>query len=141
MVQVADIQSIHAAMAQIFHPGSLSGWVLVGYANDNTVQLQGSGNGGVDELRGHLRADEVQYMLLRLPDKKDDIDTWRDIFIAWTGPSVGKIKAAKKATHVGELQILLSPNHAQLTACNIANFVEPIVRQKALPHAGSHSID
>jgi len=141
MVSVFDLPKIQNALAEIFHPGSFSGWVLLNYHDENTVQLESKGPGGVEELRPHLREDQCQYMLISFYEKKDGLDCNRDVYIAWTGPKVSKIKAAKKMTHFGDLKILLSPNHAQLTATNINNFNEATIRAKALPDSGSHIID
>jgi hypothetical protein len=43
----------------------------------------------------HIKDDAAQYMLIRLPDKKDENETIRDVFIGWTGPQVKRIQAAK----------------------------------------------
>lgn len=141
MVSIQNEAAIRAALADVLKPSSFNGFVILNYVNDNTVTLQAKGNGGVSELATHLKDDQVQYMLVRLHEKKGTTDTSKDVYIAWTGPKVSKIQAAKKNTHSGDIQKLLAPNHAQLTAINRENFNEARVRERADPQAGSHIID
>eukprot|EP01102_Stenamoeba_stenopodia_P003343 TRINITY_DN13298_c0_g1_i1.p2 TRINITY_DN13298_c0_g1~~TRINITY_DN13298_c0_g1_i1.p2 ORF type:complete len:143 (-),score=49.05 TRINITY_DN13298_c0_g1_i1:69-497(-) len=140
-VSFPDVHVIQAALADVLKPTSFNGWVLLRYQNDNAIVFQAKGNGGVAELVPNLKDDEVQYALVRLHEKKGTTDTSKDVYIAWTGPGVSKIKAAKKNTHSGDVQKILAPNHAQLTAVNRANFNEQRVRERADPQAGSHIID
>jgi len=139
--QVEDPEEIQQVMADILRPSSFSGWLLCGYSDDTTVILQASGRGGVSEAIPHLKPDEVQYLLIRFPELKDGLQCNRDIFIAWTGPKASKIKAAKKATFLGEMQAILAPNHAQLTASGLNTFNEESIRAKSLGATGSHHID
>jgi hypothetical protein len=67
--------------------------------------------------------------------------TVRDVFIAWTGPKVGLMEKGKKKSHLGALQALLSPAHAQLECVNKQNFTEANVVYKSDPKAGSHIIE
>eukprot|EP01100_Stratorugosa_tubuloviscum_P012928 TRINITY_DN628_c1_g1_i3.p1 TRINITY_DN628_c1_g1~~TRINITY_DN628_c1_g1_i3.p1 ORF type:complete len:142 (+),score=79.34 TRINITY_DN628_c1_g1_i3:58-483(+) len=141
MANFQNLAGIRTAIADVLRPNCYAGWVLLGYVNDNTIALQGSGEAGVDELATHLREDQVQYMLVRLSEQKGTTMSSRDIFIAWTGPRVSKIQAARKASNVGAVQGVLSPNHGQLTALNRDNFNEATVRARSAPGSGSHIID
>ncbi|ELR17747.1 RhoGAP domain containing protein [Acanthamoeba castellanii str. Neff] len=132
---------------EIFHTGSYSGWLVVGYKDSATLELQGSGVGGVDELVRHLKDTEVQFALLRLPIiSQEDVDPSksmisRDIFIGWIGPKVGIVQKGRKKAHVGEVKELLKPFHAELFALRRTNFTESVVRDKSGPISGSHMID
>jgi len=115
--------------------------MLCGYVNDTTIALQSSGDGDVKQLVEYLKDDEVQYALIRLPEKKDGLLVSLDVYICWMGSSLSKMKAGKRvATHSGEVQVLLSPNHAQLTASSKQQFTEENIRLKARPEAGSHHL-
>eukprot|EP01103_Thecamoeba_quadrilineata_P012595 TRINITY_DN328_c0_g1_i1.p1 TRINITY_DN328_c0_g1~~TRINITY_DN328_c0_g1_i1.p1 ORF type:complete len:954 (+),score=218.66 TRINITY_DN328_c0_g1_i1:21-2882(+) len=132
------------ALADCFGPDTCGGWVVCGYPheNDNVVVLQASGlDGGVHELRQHLAEDQVQYALVRVADDRGGLVCYLDVFISWTGPRMSRIKAGKKQAHVGDMQTILAPNHAQLTASGLTNFNERMVRMLAHPSVGSHHID
>jgi hypothetical protein len=97
--------------------------------------------GGVSEVAKHLRDDEVQYILVRIPEKKDIANATRDIFITWWGPKHPKIKSAKKRTHHADVKKVMQPSHAELECINKANFTEDVVRERSNPGSGSHVID
>eukprot|EP01121_Diplochlamys_sp_Union-15-3_P006149 TRINITY_DN1665_c0_g1_i1.p1 TRINITY_DN1665_c0_g1~~TRINITY_DN1665_c0_g1_i1.p1 ORF type:complete len:141 (+),score=20.31 TRINITY_DN1665_c0_g1_i1:90-512(+) len=140
MSATIDSGSIKAAKNEIFREGNRSGWILLGYEG-NTIKLTNKGAGKPEEIASLLRDDQVQYMLVRIPDQKDEHPTIRDVFIAWTGPKVKIIERGKKKTHVGEVEALLQPVHASLTATNSKNFNEHVIRDKSSALSGSHVID
>jgi len=141
MATFPDRAQIQAAINDVLKTTSFGGWVLLKYSNDTTIVFEAKGNGGVTELVTHLRDNEAQYALVRLHEKKGVTDCSRDVYIAWTGPKVSKIMSAKKATHSGDVQKVLQPNHAQLTAVTRENFTEDRVRERADPQSGSHTLD
>ncbi len=51
------------------------------------------------------------------------------------------IEKGKKKSHLGAVQALLSPCHAQLYAVNKANITEQNLKVKSDPKAGTHIID
>lgn len=79
----------------------------MGYQNDSTLVLQAQGTGGVEEVRNHLQDDQVQYFIVRVRFPKDNAETTRDVFVAWTGPKVPRVAAARKATHASVVQSVL----------------------------------
>eukprot|EP00276_Gloeochaete_wittrockiana_P020687 CAMPEP_0184337244 /NCGR_PEP_ID=MMETSP1089-20130417/5607_1 /TAXON_ID=38269 ORGANISM="Gloeochaete wittrockiana, Strain SAG46.84" /NCGR_SAMPLE_ID=MMETSP1089 /ASSEMBLY_ACC=CAM_ASM_000445 /LENGTH=143 /DNA_ID=CAMNT_0026662815 /DNA_START=32 /DNA_END=463 /DNA_ORIENTATION=+ len=143
MARFADPNSVRAAITEIFQPHSYSGWVIVNYADPSTLVLAGKGTGGVAEIVPHLKADDAQYILVRIEDSSKETlaKTTRDVFIAWMGPGVSIVAKGKKKSHVGTAKGVLNPFHAELEAINIANFNEETVREKSRPLSGSHVID
>ena len=133
--------------------------VIVGYRDDNTLELKATGDGGVNEMVQFIKVsyiysvvaalfiilqeDECQYCLVRVPDRSKSTiqETTRDIFIQWIGPKVSVIKRGKKASHLGRVQEVLQPYHAAISATNKANFNENNVMNKSMPLSGSHVID
>jgi len=140
-VSIPDKAAISAAINEVLSPTSYAGWVLLGYWDDDTIVFLKSGSGSVDEVVKELKDDEIQFFLVRLPERKEISESSRDIFVKWHGPDVNHIKAGKKAFHDGAVQKLLCPNHAQLIARNRANINEEVLRLKADPLSGSHVID
>jgi hypothetical protein len=138
----------------------------VGYENDSSLVLQGKGTGGPEEVRDHLQDDKVQYFIVRVFYPKDNAETTRDVFVAWTGPKVARVAAAKKATHAGVVQsvlkvriddqricvarcqcsrhfcfLSLQPSHAQITCVNKNKLTLGEVLDKSAPLSGSHHIE
>lgn len=83
----------------------------------------------------------MQYALIRIPDKKDNNDTVRDVLIAWTGPSMGIMERSKKKVHIGEVREVLAPFHADLEAIAKTHFDEATVMDRSGPLSGSHVLD
>lgn len=71
------------------------GRLLWSYDDNWNLVLTAKGREGCPEMIQHVSDDKAQYMIIRLPDRKDENDTVRDVFIGWTGPNVKRIQAAK----------------------------------------------
>lgn len=84
---------------------------------------------------------EMQYAVIRIPYKKDNTDTVRDVLIAWSGPSVGIMEKSKKKVHIGEVKELLTPFHADLDAIAKTHFDEATIMDRSGPLSGSHVLD
>jgi len=124
-----------------FSAAARNSWVTIGYMSDNTLSIMGNGNGGTEELMDSLANDEVQYSLLRIPVVQDGIEQYRDVFIYWTGPNVSVVQRGRKKTHVGAVQQILKPFHADLLAYSKDAFTEEIIRERSEPLSGSHVIE
>eukprot|EP01120_Amphizonella_sp_Union-15-10_P003485 TRINITY_DN138_c0_g1_i1.p1 TRINITY_DN138_c0_g1~~TRINITY_DN138_c0_g1_i1.p1 ORF type:complete len:142 (+),score=30.92 TRINITY_DN138_c0_g1_i1:353-778(+) len=137
-----DTAGIKQAMSQVFVDGNRQGWVLAGYENKSYhIVLQGSGFGKPEEVQPLLREDEFQYVMVRIPDQKDEHPTVRDIYIAWQGPKVKIVDRGKRSTHTGIVEEVMRPVHATLTAISSKNFNEDTIRHRSTPGKGSHVID
>ena len=62
--------------------------MLIGYSSNGELQLEGSGSGGVDEMRSVLKATNVQYGLLRATEKYDNTTRVFFCMVKWMGPEV-----------------------------------------------------
>jgi len=138
-------QAIRDAIAQ-YLPGTanVGTWILAGYVEDNNVDVLAVGQGGVTELVSNLSDDEIQYMLVRCPYRKDKMadETIKDVYISWVGPNVKRMEKAKKKGSDGEyMKSTFIPHHAALEAENRRNFTLATVLDRASALSGSHIID
>jgi len=152
MVSLPDAQKVKDLITQNFGVSSLRAWILMGYSDPTTVRLEAHGVGSLAEFIDRLEDNKIQYFLLRLPlgnDPSTDVQAGaeikvsknRDVFCAWTGPGVGIIEKGKKKSHLGSIEALLSPSHAQLQATNRSHLIEKTLIEKSDPKSGSHIID
>jgi len=128
---------------KIFTPSAESGWVLLNYTGPESVRLAGSGNGGLDELKIHLRDDAVQYAKLRIggiTEKGALKNTTRDVFIQYHGKNVGLIEKGLKAEFLNRAQFYLQPFHADVKVTNIDKLDLPTLLDRSHPLSGSHEI-
>lgn len=76
-------------------------------ANKKRAVVQAEGTGGLSEIHGALKDDEVQYGGFRVfaVDRRGAVETRRPKFVSfvWTGPDVGVIKKAQAASSKNEI--------------------------------------
>jgi len=73
-------------------------WVVFGYEG-NAIQVQGKGSGDLDELKGTLAEDQVQYGYLRVISGDAESKRAKFVFISWVGERVSPLKRAKVSVH------------------------------------------
>merc|ERR1712137_411727 len=143
MATFANPSSVTAAINEVLTANSYSGWVVVGYSDDKTLQLVGKGTGGVSEMTSVLNEDDAFYCLVRIDDctKATMKNTTRDIFISFFGPNMSIIRRGKKKSDLATVQKVMEPYHAEISAVSLVNLTEANVRDKSMPLSGSHVID
>jgi len=119
---------------------SYEGWVLIGYESEKKLTFQGSGT-YVETLLEFLDDNQIQYILIRLPIKKSNQTTSRDVFIYWSGPQVSLVERAKKNIFLAEIKDMLRTYHADLTAISKSHFTVETILDRSDPLSGSHVID
>jgi hypothetical protein len=118
------------------HP---SNWVLFTYSDSakNTLDFIGSGNGGVEELKGHLNETKSSYGLVRVTDKIDNSVTVKFVFIFWCGEKVPFVKKAQITTHKGSVSALVGQYHNDVFASNLDELSESIIMSKVRDASGT----
>ncbi len=76
----------------------------MGYENDQTLVLQNKGTGSIEDVSAFLQENQVQYILTRIPTShlKENADTTRDVFIAYTGMTCFPIHRTRTHMRGGE---------------------------------------
>jgi len=139
VLTINDFDRIRSDLARVFHVNQVqtSGFVLVSYTGPTTLSLVKSfPNGTAADLIRLLDDSQVQYALVRLPQKDDQ--PYKDIFLQWIGCNVSKIERGKKSEHLADAKTLLSPSHIDLTALTRVGFTDEKLRALSDPSAGSH---
>jgi len=89
----------------------------------------------------HLGDDKIQYVLVRISDKKGGVETTRDVLINWIGPKVPILQRGKKSLYIEDVKKVLRPFHAALEGNSKEHFTEENVREKSHPLSGSHFLN
>ncbi|EGC39026.1 hypothetical protein DICPUDRAFT_148253 [Dictyostelium purpureum] len=148
MVKFANQAELNNALVNFRQ--TQTGWVLITYKTPTELEYKQSGT-DIAALASLLEDNQMAYILIRLeytpndPGFKegglDNKANFKDIFISWTGPKVGILERGKKSEHRGDVQALLQPHHADISAINKANFNAATIKDRANPLSGSHVID
>lgn len=80
-------------------------WVLMGYGQGkNDIVFCGSGRGGLEEFKQHLRDDQVNFGVLEVIVKGDAYNPVKHVFFTWIGSEVpAGISKARSAAHHKEI--------------------------------------
>lgn len=136
-MEVEVEETIH----EVFHPDSHSGFVLLGYQEDNqTLELQACGEGTMTGVLEFLSDTEQQYIMMRVPLPGAGTIKTRDVLIVWQGPKIPIMKRGRFNEHLPFVQSKLAPVHAQLTAKSRSGLTDENVIQRSDPLSGSHEL-
>jgi len=127
-----------AAIHRVRIDDDAADWILFGYQGDtNTIEFQNIGSGGLEELRGFLKLDQVQYGLLRVYDFYDGHRTTKFVFIVWVGENVKIMRKARIATHKGAIVEFIGQHHVAVACSNLNEITEPIVMTQVKMASGT----
>jgi len=133
------MDGIRQAISEVRHDGNDTDWVLITYdgPRSNTLKLEGTGSGGLHELKGHLRPDAVMYGLFRTTEQIDDSVTVKFVHIDWRGEKIHTMQRAKLATHSGVVRALFHPFHVDIPATSDDEITENIIMKKIKTASGT----
>jgi hypothetical protein len=134
----ADEASANAALKDLRSP-SETNWVLFTYSDSakNTIQLVGSGSGGVEEFKTHLDESKMFYGLVRVTDRIDNSVTVKFVFICWCGNKVPFVQKGKMTTHKGSITQLVGQFHTDLNCSDLSEVSEDLIMNKVQDASGT----
>jgi len=127
------------AFADVRCNDTATNWCLFTYseAKKNTLELVGTGSGGIEELKAHLTEDKMYYGLVRVQDIIDQSVTIKFVFIIWCGEKVPFVQKGKMTTHKGSISTLMGQYHNDINASNLNELSEEIVMNKVRDASGT----
>jgi len=132
VINFADEQAIQDAIKSVRNDGHPNDWCLVTYTapKSSTLKLHGAGQGGLDELRSHLKDDVVMYGLVRTTDRIDDTVAVKFCFVDWRGEQINRMQRANLGVHSGEVTSLFRPYHADVQCHDLSEVTLDIIKGK-----------
>lgn len=114
-LEFTDFESIKSAINDLRNDSSETDWVLTGFVegSQNVVGLIGSGSGGVEELKSHLRDNNVYYGMVRRVDYVDEHKTIKFAFIYFLGNSISPMWKGRVSTYKGQMNSVFQPYHVE----------------------------
>jgi hypothetical protein len=134
-----DENAARAAFAEVRSNESAINWCLFTYSDSkkNTLELVGTGSGGIEELKQHLDESKMFYGLLRVKDVIDQSVTVKFVFIIWCGEKVGFVQKGKMTTHKGSISSLMGQYHNDHYCSNLSEISEEIIISKVRDASGT----
>jgi hypothetical protein len=132
-----DEAKAQAAISDLRSNDTPTNWVLFTYAGKNSLQLVGSGSGGIEELKPHLNESSASYGLVRVTDQIDNSTTIKFVFIVWVGEKVPFVQKGKVTTHKGSISSLIGQFHNDVHASNLSDLSEDIIIGKVRDASGT----
>jgi len=128
-----------AAFADVRSNDTPTNWLLFTYSDTakNTLDLTGTGTGGVNELKGHLSDTKTSYGLVRVTDRIDNSVTIKFVMIIWVGDKVPFIKKAQVTTHSGSVATLIGQHHNEVHASSLDDLSDEIIMSKVSDASGT----
>jgi len=131
-------QEIRAAIAKVRSDANPTDWVLLGYeGTTNKVILVGHGDSGLPELLPYLEPDKILYGLYRTTDLIDNSITVKFVLIIWVGEDVPTVRKARIVTHKGDITSFIGQYHVDVTASNLSEIDDEIIRGLVQDASGS----
>lgn len=130
------------AVADVRKDDSPLNWILAGYRANSPkgpIDLVGSGDGDISELKDLLAADAPMYGLYRVTDKVDDITTVKFVYIVWIGESTKPMTRAKISTHKGVAEETFTPAHVTIFASDLSDLSDSVIMTKVKSASGTMS--
>eukprot|EP01091_Cochliopodium_minus_P011618 TRINITY_DN3339_c0_g2_i1.p1 TRINITY_DN3339_c0_g2~~TRINITY_DN3339_c0_g2_i1.p1 ORF type:complete len:506 (-),score=152.40 TRINITY_DN3339_c0_g2_i1:46-1563(-) len=112
-------------------------WTLFGYQDKKIITFQSEGSGGLEELKTHLKEDQIQYGLLKVTDTIDNLPVTRFVFIVWIGKAVKIFVKSLSVTHRGKMKDFIGQAHVTIDAIILDDLQQDIIQQKVSDASGS----
>jgi len=85
------------------------------------IVLDSSGDGGVEELKKHIKEGNVYYGLVRVKDVVDGNETIKFAFITVQSDKIKPLVRASLSTHKGVVENMFNPFHVALPVATKAD--------------------
>jgi len=89
-------KSVQEAYEDVRNDKTESSWAVFTY-DGTTIKSTGTGNGGLNDLKNHLKNDERAYGFLRVTSGDEESKRAKFVFLSWCGPDVKALAKAKQS--------------------------------------------
>ncbi|KAH9257568.1 hypothetical protein BASA81_003994 [Batrachochytrium salamandrivorans] len=139
-VAFEDLEAIQQALASVRDDRNPEvNWVLTGYKDKKTIELIGTGAGGVDELLQACRPATVCYGLFRVTEQIDKTTAVKFCFLTWQPEDVPVMARAAISTHKGAVQPVFRPYHVDFQVADASELDHERVMDHIMSLSGTKS--
>ncbi|KAI9304527.1 hypothetical protein BJ944DRAFT_181551 [Cunninghamella echinulata] len=102
-------------------------WAFFDFASGkpDRLQVSGSGTGGLEEFKNHLKSDVAGWGYVRLNLSNDDYSVRiKFILVNWCGESVGIMRKAKLSIQIADVKNVIRSFHIEVPASSLTDLNE-----------------
>jgi len=136
-VSVQDDDGAKAALKAIRFGTDGTNWMILSYVNNSSLGVTSKGNGGIDELKSHLKEDAVAYAFVAVDDKIDATEMKRFVYVRWVPENVPSMLKGKLTTHRGFVEDWYQPYHLSVNASEDSEISSSVIADKLKHMKGS----
>lgn len=129
-VSINDEDSAKAINKDIRTGKSGLNWMLMSYTNNNQLSVVSKGNGGITELRTHLKLDTVAYAFISVDDKIDATEMKRFVYVRWVPENVPSMLKGRLTSHRGYIEDWYAPYHLNINASELNEITSQVIIEK-----------
>lgn len=132
-------QAIRDGIRSVRLDDNATDWCLVTYnaPKSKTLKFHGSGSGGLEEMKQHLKDDVIMYGLIRKMEIIDSTEAIKFCFVDWRGDNINRMQRANLGIHSGAVQQLFHPYHVDIQPTNHSEITDEIIMQKIKNASGT----
>ncbi|XP_025115411.1 coactosin-like protein [Pomacea canaliculata] len=132
-----DKQEVHEAYEDVRNDETPTNWLMLRYADDNSITLAGKGE-DYDDLRNSLGENDRAFAFVRITMGDELSKRAKFALITWAGSNVGGIKRAKMSTAKIVVKQVIKSFAAEINATDHAEVTLDVVKDVLLKAGGAN---
>eukprot|EP01117_Protostelium_nocturnum_P008704 TRINITY_DN311_c0_g1_i1.p2 TRINITY_DN311_c0_g1~~TRINITY_DN311_c0_g1_i1.p2 ORF type:complete len:136 (-),score=47.36 TRINITY_DN311_c0_g1_i1:120-527(-) len=121
---------IAEAYADVRSNTSPTNWLLVGYKDNKTLQLEATGTGGATELASKFQENSCNYGYLRVEYKDEETSRTKFVFLTWKGESAPVMRKGNMSVHVSAVKAVVRDYSVEVNATEKGEVTDEDVLKK-----------
>merc|ERR1711991_326966 len=138
MVDCSD-EALAEAYNDVRNDKSDTDWVLCGYTDDGkSLEIRGSGSGGLDEMKEHFVEDQCMYGYLRVTSGDEESVRQKFVLVSWCGPNVKALKKARMSVHKASFKQVFREYSVEIHYTDLDDIDYDELRSRVVKSGGSY---
>ncbi|KAJ3206396.1 hypothetical protein HDU67_008214 [Dinochytrium kinnereticum] len=135
-MNIAFPKAVHDAYLDVLAESSQTNWVLFGYdKNSNDLRVNGSGDGGLEELAEEWDDAKIQYAFCRVLEPISKLPKY--VLMSWCGDGVPVSKKGLLNSHLSDVVKYFKGFHIQVNARDESDVDPALVMKKVQTSSGA----
>ncbi|KAG0171799.1 hypothetical protein DFQ28_004776 [Apophysomyces sp. BC1034] len=127
---------LNAAYQAVLSDSDSTDWLIYSYdKGTNDLRVQGTGDGGLEELYDEFSDGKIQFAYARVTDPNTELPKY--VFIAWCGSGVPETRKGFFNSHLSDVSKFFKSFHVQINARDEADVEPDLIVKRVAESSGS----